>query len=77
MYMFSLGQGGRVGAKGATLSQYVAQQIVLRKPDERDKDPRAAILRHAKDAAENPYWVDPAYKKYVIFPQKVNFTVCQ
>lgn len=57
------GQGGRVANKGATLSQYVVQQIVLRKPDDRDKDPRAAILRHAKDAAENPYWVDPAYKK--------------
>ena len=49
--------------KGATLSQYVVQTIVLRKPDDRDKDPRAAILRHAKDAEENPYWVDPAYKK--------------
>ena len=59
----STGSGGRLGAKGATLSQYVAQQIVKRIPDERDKDPRAAILRHAQDAAENPYWVDPAYKQ--------------
>ncbi|KAK2155022.1 hypothetical protein LSH36_251g04039 [Paralvinella palmiformis] len=57
------GHGGRLGNKGATLSQYVAQNLVLRKPDERDKDPRAAILRHAKEAAENPYWIDPAYKK--------------
>lgn len=57
------GTGGRVGAKGATLSQYVAQQIVSRKPDPYEKDPRGAILRHAKDAEENPYWVDPAYKK--------------
>ncbi|KAH9523438.1 WD repeat-containing protein 70 [Bulinus truncatus] len=57
------GTGGRVGAKGATLSQYVAQQIVARKPDPFEKDPRAAILRHAKEAAENPYWIDPAYKK--------------
>ena len=52
-----------MGAKGATLSQYVAQQIVSRKPDPYEKDPRGAILRHAKDAAENPYWIDPAYKK--------------
>ncbi|XP_055886260.1 WD repeat-containing protein 70-like isoform X1 [Biomphalaria glabrata] len=57
------GTGGRVGAKGATLSQYVAQQIVSRKPDPFEKDPRAAILRHAKEASENPYWIDPAYKK--------------
>ena len=57
------GSGGRLGAKGATLSQYVSQLLVKRVHDERDKDPRAAILRHAKDAEENPYWVDPAYKK--------------
>ncbi|XP_064625112.1 WD repeat-containing protein 70-like [Lineus longissimus] len=57
------GVGGRVGAKGATLSQYVVQGLVLRKPDERDKDPRAAILRHAEEASKNPYWVSPAYKK--------------
>lgn len=62
-----LGTGGRVGAKGATLSQYVAQQIVSRKPDPFEKDPRAAILRHAKEASENPYWIDPAYKKFVMF----------
>lgn len=58
-----IGKDGRVANKGGTLSQFVVQQMVLRKPDERDKDPRAAILRHAKEAAENPFWVDPAYKK--------------
>lgn len=57
------GQGGRVGHHGSTLSQYVVKQIVLRRPDERDKDPRAAILRHAKEAEENPFWVAPAYEK--------------
>ncbi|PVD23599.1 hypothetical protein C0Q70_16871 [Pomacea canaliculata] len=57
------GTGGRVGARGATLSQYVAQSIAARKPDPYEKDPRGAILRHAKEAAENPYWVDTAYKK--------------
>ncbi|CAL1545223.1 unnamed protein product [Lymnaea stagnalis] len=56
------GTGGRVGAKGATLSQYVAQQIASRKADPYEKDPRAAILRHAKEAEENPYWINPAYK---------------
>ena len=56
------GQGGRVGHHGSTLSQYVVKQIVLTKPDERDKDPRAAILRHAKEAEENPFWVAPAYQ---------------
>ncbi|KAK2177011.1 hypothetical protein NP493_624g01057 [Ridgeia piscesae] len=57
------GAGGRLRAKGATLSQYVLQQLVVKNPDERDKDPRAAILRHAAEASENPYWVTPAYKK--------------
>ena len=60
------GTGGRVGAKGATLSQYVAQSIATRKPDPYETDPRQAILRHAKDAEENPYWVDKAYTKWVI-----------
>ncbi|XP_067677525.1 WD repeat-containing protein 70-like [Haliotis asinina] len=57
------GTGGRVGAKGATLSQYVVQTLITRKPDKYENDPRGAILRHAKEAEENPYWVDPAYKK--------------
>jgi len=57
------GEGGRVGNHGATLSQYVIRNIVLRKPDERDKDPRAAILRHAEEAASNPFWVTPAYNE--------------
>lgn len=58
-----VGQGGRVGAQGATLSQYVVQQLVLKKPDPSDINPREAILRHAKDAEENPYWVSPAYQR--------------
>jgi len=58
-----LGEGGRVGNHGATLSQYVIRNIVLRKQDERDKDPRAAILRHAEEAASNPFWVTPAYSE--------------
>lgn len=27
------------------------------------QDPREAILKYAKDAAENPYWIAPAYSK--------------
>lgn len=39
------------------------KNIALDKTD--DSNPRQAILRHAKEAAENPYWVAPAYKKWV------------
>jgi hypothetical protein len=35
----------------------------LSKRVEDDQDPREAILRYAKDAEENPYWVSPAYIK--------------
>ena len=45
------------------MAQYVSQLLVKRKPDERDKDPRAAILRHAEEAEKNPFWVEPAYRK--------------
>ena len=54
-------------AHGSTLSQYVAKQIATRKPDQRDEDPRAAILRHAEEAAKDPYWSGAAYAKYVIY----------
>ncbi|KAK6179715.1 hypothetical protein SNE40_012016 [Patella caerulea] len=57
------GTGGRVRERGATLSQYVVQSIVLRKPDPHENDPRGAILRHAEEAETNPYWITPAYKK--------------
>ena len=60
---FFEGAGGRISEKGATLSQYIVQQIVLKKPDQRDKDPRGAILRHAEEAAKNPFYVTPAYKE--------------
>ncbi|RXN18006.1 WD repeat-containing 70 [Labeo rohita] len=55
------GRGGRVAAHGGTLSSYIVKNIALDKTD--DSNPREAILRHAKEAAENPYWVAPAYKK--------------
>ena len=61
--LLSVGVDGRVMAHGSTLSQYVAKQIATRKPDERDQDPRAAILRHAENAAKDPYWSGHAYDK--------------
>lgn len=54
------GRGGRVAAHGGTLSSFIVKNIALDKTD--DSNPREAILRHAKEAAENPYWVAPAYK---------------
>lgn len=57
------GEGGRLAEKGATLSQYVVQSMILKKPDKYENNPREAILRHAKEAAENPFWVDVAYQK--------------
>ncbi|XP_076614029.1 WD repeat-containing protein 70 [Chaetodon auriga] len=53
------GRGGRVAAHGGTLSSFIVKNIALDKTD--DSNPRAAILRHAKEALENPYWVAPAY----------------
>ncbi|XP_060097013.1 WD repeat-containing protein 70-like [Heteronotia binoei] len=55
------GRGGRVGSHGRTLSSYIVKNIALRKTD--DSNPREAILRHAKEAEESPYWVSPAYSK--------------
>ncbi|XP_040012826.1 WD repeat-containing protein 70 isoform X2 [Xiphias gladius] len=53
------GRGGRVAAHGGTLSSFIVKNIALDKTD--DSNPREAILRHAKDASDNPYWVAPAY----------------
>jgi hypothetical protein len=57
------GQGGRVAASGSTLSSYVIRNLGLSKRVEDDQDPREAILKYAKDAADNPYWITPAYAK--------------
>ncbi|KAM4808354.1 WD repeat-containing protein 70 [Rhinophrynus dorsalis] len=55
------GRGGRVGTHGGTLSSFIVKNIALDKTD--DSNPREAILRHAKDAEQNPYWVAPAYSE--------------
>lgn len=57
------GQGGRVAASGSTLSSFVIRNLGLSKRVNDEQDPREAILKYAKDAAENPFWVAPAYKK--------------
>ncbi|KAL4617296.1 WD repeat-containing protein 70 [Arapaima gigas] len=55
------GRGGRVAAHGGTLSSFIVKNIALDKTD--DSNPREAILRHAKEASEDPYWIAPAYSK--------------
>lgn len=57
------GQGGRVASSGGTLSSYVIRNLGLSKRVDDDQDPREAILKYAKEAAENPYWISPAYAK--------------
>lgn len=57
-----LGQGGRVASSGGTLSSYVIRNLGLSKRVDDDQDPREAILKYAKEAEENPYWITPAYK---------------
>jgi len=56
------GTGGRVAKGGSTLASFMAKQMAVKNKDDHI-DPREAILRHAKDAEENPYWVDTAYVK--------------
>lgn len=57
------GQGGRVVSSGGTLSSYVIRNLGLSKRVNDDKNPREAILKYAKEAEENPYWIAPAYQK--------------
>ncbi|UYV64404.1 WDR70 [Cordylochernes scorpioides] len=56
-------QGGRLASAGNTLSSYIVRNLGLKKRVDDNMDPREAILKYAKDAEENPYWVTPAYSK--------------
>jgi len=56
------GTGGQTAQGGSTLHSWMAKQIAVKNKDDHI-DPRERILRHAKDAEENPYWVDNAYAK--------------
>jgi WD40 repeat protein len=53
------GVGGRLGT-GSSLGSYV-RKIRAVENVELDEDPREALLKYAKSAKENPYWVAPAY----------------
>lgn len=57
------GQGGRVLEGGGTLSSFVIRNLGLSKRVDDDQDPREAILKFAKEAEENPFWISPAYQK--------------
>lgn len=57
------GQGGRIAAAGNTLSSYIVRNFGVRNKIDDNSDPREAILKYAKEAEENPYWVTPAYSK--------------
>ncbi|KAI1292519.1 WD repeat-containing protein 70 [Halotydeus destructor] len=56
------GAGGRIASAGSTYASFIARNIATKNKLDDSLDPREALLRHAKDAAENPYWVTPAYK---------------
>ena len=56
------GAGGRVGV-GSSLGAYVRKIAALEKVMHKDVDPREALLKYAKAAADNPYWVSPAYHR--------------
>ncbi|RWS23763.1 WD repeat-containing protein 70-like protein [Leptotrombidium deliense] len=57
------GQGGRLASAGNTYASFIARNIATKNKIDDKIDPREAILRHAKAASENPYWVAPAYSK--------------
>ena len=57
------GSGGRVSTGGSTLSSYIIRNMGIRNKAREEEDPRKALLKHAKEATENPYWVSPAYAK--------------
>merc|ERR1711874_511073 len=56
------GTGGKTAQGGSTLHSWMAKQIAVKNMDDHI-DPRERILRHAKDAEENPYWIAPCYVK--------------
>lgn len=51
-----------MASSGGTLSSYVIRNLGLSKRVDDEQDPREAILKFAKEAEENPYWITPAYK---------------
>lgn len=58
----SVGAGGRLASHGSTLSSYIVKNIALQKVSDTKEDPREALLKYAKVAEQDPYWIAPAYK---------------
>ncbi|XP_065890043.1 WD repeat-containing protein 70-like [Dysidea avara] len=52
--------GGRIAA-GSSLGAYVRKITAMEKLDK--EDPRDAVLKYAKVAEEDPYWIAPAYDR--------------
>lgn len=51
--------------KGSRISTNMTQHLMKTRMQQSGapKDAREAILRHAEEAAKDPYWVAPAYEK--------------
>ena len=68
-------KGGRIANHGATLSSFIVKNIALSKNIDAKEDPREALLKYAKVASEDPYWVSPAYAqtqpKTIFQPMKI------
>ncbi|RKP39401.1 WD40-repeat-containing domain protein [Dimargaris cristalligena] len=52
---------GHSGRLGHTETQHIMKSLI--KNTALDEDPREALLKYAKAAEEDPYWVTPAYQK--------------
>eukprot|EP00761_Pharyngomonas_kirbyi_P002355 gb/GECH01002359.1/.p1 GENE.gb/GECH01002359.1/~~gb/GECH01002359.1/.p1 ORF type:complete len:510 (+),score=102.97 gb/GECH01002359.1/:1-1530(+) len=54
---------GRGGRLGTNMSQIMMSELGMVKKKETESDPREALLKHAKEAEENPQFVSHAYKE--------------
>lgn len=67
------GAGGRLASHGSTLSSYIVKNIALQKVSTVKEDPREALLKYAKVAESDPYWISPAYSQTQ--PKVSSFTI--
>lgn len=56
--LFGPGKRGQIG-----FSETQGMMSMMIKDTSRDENPRDALLKHAKEAEENPIWIDHVYKK--------------
>ena len=61
MPVMGAGAGGRIASAGKTFASFIARNLGVKAKFDDNENPRDALLKFAKDAAENPYWVTPAY----------------